>query len=125
MSHDTPGWYLVGYDVASPRRLKKVHRQLKKRGLAVQKSLFFVHARKREMEKLLDDLALLIQPREDDLRTYPITRPGDVWSAGRPIPTLPLLHPGTAAADKPADHKTGMGGVRSWIRKIWRRRHPS
>ncbi|MBF0369351.1 MAG: Retron-type reverse transcriptase [Magnetococcales bacterium] len=35
MSSGQPGWYLVGYDISSPRRLRKIHRSLKKRGLAL------------------------------------------------------------------------------------------
>lgn len=85
MSANGPGWYLVGYDVAAPSRLKKIHRQLKKRGLAVQKSLFFVHGRERELEALLDDLARFIHPREDDLRAYPITRKSANFSTEFPM----------------------------------------
>ena len=36
------GWYWVGYDIANPKRLKKVHRLMQKKGMVVQKSLFFV-----------------------------------------------------------------------------------
>lgn len=80
------GWYLLAYDIADPRRLQRVHYRLKKRGLAVQQSVFFVHATEGELTTLLDDLATVIKPREDDIRAYPIAHPGEVWLSGqRPL----------------------------------------
>ena len=35
-------WWIVAYDIASPRRLVRVHRFLKQRGLATQYSVFTV-----------------------------------------------------------------------------------
>ena len=72
------GWYLVAYDIADPRRLAKIHRLLKKEGLAVQKSVFFAQGTESRINRLLDSIASMMTLREDDLRAYPITHPRDV-----------------------------------------------
>ena len=68
-----PGWYMVAYDIASPKRLGKTHRLLKKRGLAVQRSVFLVNGDEKSLNRLLDQLADIMNPRQDDIRAYPIT----------------------------------------------------
>jgi len=37
-------WYLVAYDIADNKRLARLHRLMKKEGLAAQRSIFFVRA---------------------------------------------------------------------------------
>ena len=37
-----PQLYLLAYDIANPKRLVKVHRQVSKRGLALQYSVFLL-----------------------------------------------------------------------------------
>ncbi len=88
------GWYLVAYDIANPRRLQKIHRLLKKEGLAVQKSLFFVQGHVQDVTALLDRLAVVLDSKKDDLRAYPITHPKEVWTTGGPLVSLPLIQPG-------------------------------
>ena len=86
------GWYLVAYDIANPRRLQKIHNLIKKEGLAVQKSLFFVQGTETGLNKLLDKIATIMVLREDDLRAYPILHPKEVWTTGpNPISEFPLI----------------------------------
>ena len=85
------GWYLIGYDIACPRRLARVHRFLKKEGLAVQKSLFFIDADQRQLACLFKGLANIIKAAEDDIRAYPISHPSRVWMSGGPLARFPLL----------------------------------
>ena len=35
-------WYLVVYDVSHPRRLRRLHRKIRREGVALQKSVFLV-----------------------------------------------------------------------------------
>ena len=86
------GWYLVAYDIANPKRLQKIHYLIKKEGLAVQKSLFFVQGTEARLNKLLDQIASIMVLREDDLRAYPITHPKEVWTTGpNPLSEFPLV----------------------------------
>ncbi len=86
------GWYLVAYDIADPRRLRKVHHRMKKSGISAQKSVFFVNGDENQVNLLMDDIAAVMKADEDDLRAYPITRPGEVWTNGpNPLADFPLL----------------------------------
>jgi len=89
------GWYLVAYDIACPRRLAKIHRLIKREGIAVQKSVFLFNGTQRDIDTFLDRLADCIVPKEDDLKAYPIKRPGDLWTAGpNPLAGIPLIYIG-------------------------------
>lgn len=89
------GWYLVTYDITDNKRLIKVHRFLKKEGLAAQKSVFFVFGTENRIEDILDEITAIISPSKDDLRAYPITCPDDVWtSRTNPIGDFPMIYYG-------------------------------
>lgn len=86
------GWYLVAYDIADPRRLRKVHHRMKKSGISAQKSVFFVNGDEERVNRVLDTIASVMNAEEDDLRAYPITRPGEVWTNGpNPLADFPLI----------------------------------
>ena len=42
MAIHAPQLYLLAYDIANPKRLVKVHRQVSRRGLALQYSVFLL-----------------------------------------------------------------------------------
>ncbi|BCL60477.1 hypothetical protein DGMP_11700 [Desulfomarina profundi] len=88
------GWYLLAYDIADPKRLGRVYRLLKKEGINVQGSVFFVQGSEDDLNKLLSRLEVLILAKKDDIRAYPITRPGDVWSCGTGRSSEALILPG-------------------------------
>lgn len=87
-----PGWYLLVYDIANPRRLQRLHRAVRAEALAVQRSVFLVHGTQTEIERLLDRLETLMNPAEDDLRAYPVDEPSALWMSGRGAIDGPLLH---------------------------------
>jgi CRISPR-associated protein Cas2 len=64
--------WLIGYDIASPRRLRRVHRLLKRRAFPVQYSLFAAALTAVERDRLLAELGRLIHPRKDDVRFWPL-----------------------------------------------------
>jgi CRISPR/Cas system-associated endoribonuclease Cas2 len=84
-------WYLIAYDIADPRRLRRLHRALRAEALAVQESLFLVRGTVDEVEVLLDRLEGLMDPRADDLRAYPIADPARLWLSGHSVIRGPLL----------------------------------
>lgn len=106
---DQGSWYLLAYDIADPRRLQRVHRCLSRTGIWVQRSVFFVFATPAGLAALLDEVEGLMHKREDDLRAYPITHPGELWFQGRQVIAGPLLRPGEApAVSHPERHSPGV-----------------
>ena len=83
------GWYMLCYDIAGIRRLARVHRILKKYGIAAQRSVFFVQGTEQEMNRLLDLIDREIKPREDDIRAYPVESPKKVWTTGGVLEAFP------------------------------------
>ncbi|NLF69574.1 MAG: CRISPR-associated endonuclease Cas2 [Candidatus Anammoximicrobium sp.] len=57
--------YIVAYDIAAPRRLRRVARLLEKHALRCQKSVFLYDGSKEKLAALLDDIKALINERED------------------------------------------------------------
>ncbi|MGH8563120.1 MAG: CRISPR-associated endonuclease Cas2 [Gammaproteobacteria bacterium] len=109
MGTDTGSWYLLAYDIADPRRLQRVHRCLSGTGIRVQYSVFVVFADLPGLAAILDDVEGPMHKREDDLRAYPITHPGELWFQGRQVLSGPLLRPGEApAASHPEPHSPGV-----------------
>jgi len=68
--------WLICYDIADPRRLKRVHKIVRRFASPFQYSVFRRSATRREIVDLLTDLEHVIDPRRDDLRAYPL-RPAD------------------------------------------------
>ncbi len=114
------GWYIVACDIANPTRLAKIHRLLKKEGLAVQKSVFFVSGKESDINRLLDNLAIVMNKKVDDIRAYPVTHPKEVWTTGGPLEMFPLIQPGRDKSDnkgkKPAK---GAKKKTSWIKRLF------
>jgi len=75
--------WLVSYDIREPRRLRRVHRRLRKAGATVQYSAFSVQANDSEVLTLLASLEQLIDPKRDDLRAYHLPQRCPVWMLGR------------------------------------------
>jgi CRISPR/Cas system-associated endoribonuclease Cas2 len=109
-----PHYWLVGYDIASPRRLRRVHRYLKKRAFPVQYSLFLLRGTLADLDRLLHDLAPLIHPRRDDVRAWLIPVSTHIETFGRGLAedmVLVLRAPGAAAAQTgPGRTRPGLAG---------------
>lgn len=87
------GWYILAYDIADPKRLRRVHYLIKKKGVSAQKSVFLVYGTETFMNGLLDDLAKEMLLKEDDLRAYPILSPKRIWTTGpNPLSAFPVLY---------------------------------
>jgi CRISPR-associated protein Cas2 len=72
------GLWIVSYDVADPGRLRRVARVLERYGCRVQLSVFECRLNTRTLAQARAQIAAEIDPREDDVRWYPLC----AWCAG-------------------------------------------
>ena len=76
-------WYLLCYDIADKRRLRRVHSRMKDAGIPLQYSVFLLNMSSVDLILLLDDLQELIDDGRDDVRAYPISPSIDYVALGR------------------------------------------
>lgn len=76
--------WLIGYDITSPRRLRRVARLLEKHAYRLQYSLFVGCWTAAEFDAVWADLEKLINPRRDDVRAWPVAENAEVelWGVG-------------------------------------------
>ncbi len=76
--------WLIGYDITSPRRLRRVARLLEKHAFRLQYSLFVGCWTSAEFDALWTRIAALIHPRRDDVRAWPLAENAEVelWGMG-------------------------------------------
>lgn len=117
-------WYLLAYDIRDPQRLRRVHYYLRKRALAAQQSVFFLHVTDAELQRTLDEVAKRIHRHRDDVRAYPISHPAEVWLAGQSAVAGPLLQPPTVGINQkkppPAIERQGLWGL---VPRLWGKGH--
>lgn len=88
MAVNAPRAWLVAYDITDKRRLARLHRFLKKRAVPVQYSVFYFEGSTVQLQRLLRDIAELIDASSDDVRAYPLPHDPQVSTLGRG--SLPL-----------------------------------
>ena len=114
-------WYVVAYDIADPKRLRRVHYQIKKKGISAQKSVFLVFGAESRINSLLDDLAGEMSLKEDDLRAYPILNPKRIWTTGpNPLAAFPVLYYDDEATLVKKQKKTRK--FMNWAKKLLKKR---
>jgi CRISPR-associated protein Cas2 len=75
--------WLVAYDIANPRRLRRVHRFLCRHAVPVQYSVFVARCSPAKLGVIRASLADLVKKREDDVRFYPVPEPAQLFVYGR------------------------------------------
>jgi CRISPR-associated protein Cas2 len=75
--------WLIAYDIASPRRLQRVHRKLREHAVPVQYSVFVARCSAAKLGDIRALVSGLIDRREDDVRFYPIPEPAQLFVFGR------------------------------------------
>jgi CRISPR-associated protein Cas2 len=75
--------YLLAYDIANPKRLMRVHRTVKGYGMPLQYSVFLIVGSTPTLDELLTRLDDIIDPKEDDIRVYPLPLKFDADQYGR------------------------------------------
>ena len=69
--------YVVSYDISSPKRLRKVAKELERVGMRIQYSIFFVPGlTHEEILEVVGTIDKLIDPLEDDVRIYSLLDTG-------------------------------------------------
>ena len=89
---------IICYDICCPRRLGRIHRYLKRVACPLQYSVFLFAGTAPQLERCLARLSQIMDPREDDIRAYPLpergyrmcfgkaTLPDDIHWSGLPQP---------------------------------------
>lgn len=84
---------LICYDIAEPRRLRQVFRELRDMAWPLQKSVFLAELTAADLDELLERLGRRIEPTEDRLQVFYLQDPaqsrqlglaavpGDAWVA--------------------------------------------
>lgn len=76
-------WHLLTYDVRDNKRLQRLHRYLKKHGLAVQNSIFLLHVTAAQLADILYAVRDIVQLRQDSVQLYPVADPAHIWAGGQ------------------------------------------
>ncbi len=75
--------WIIAYDIASPRRLRRVHRSLREHAVPVQYSVFAARCSAAKLGSIRMCVAKLIAKREDDVRFYPVPQPACLFVYGK------------------------------------------
>src|SRR5579885_1138356 len=93
-----PGLYLISYDIAGPRRLRRVHKALKRWATPIQYSVFFAELTDAGLAGCVAELQSMIDARKDELRIYPLPRDGWSKRLGRALYPAGIHHTGVPEA---------------------------
>ena len=71
-----PTRFVIGYDIADPRRLQRVRRMMCRYAAPLEYSVFFLMGSAADKDRCLREIGRLIDPAQDDVRCYalPLTR---------------------------------------------------
>ncbi len=75
--------YLIAYDIANPKRLTRLHRQLKKYAVPIQYSVFLAHLTEAQLAAIDKIIRTTIDETKDDVRIYPLPKNGYIKVGGR------------------------------------------
>lgn len=75
--------WLIAYDISQPRRLARVHRYVKTVAAPAQYSLYVAEDTAQGIQSIRDELAQLIDRREDDVRIYQLPKRSRIIHLGR------------------------------------------
>jgi CRISPR-associated protein Cas2 len=77
------GVFVIGYDIANPRRLQRVHREMCRHATPLEYSIFLLVGSQADKARCLEEMAALIVAKEDDVRCYPLPARGFQGRIGR------------------------------------------
>ena len=80
--------FLIAYDIANPRRLRRVAKRLERYAVRVQKSVFVFHGTRQDLDGVKSELLSLIDVAEDRVQAWAAHDPPGIvsWSAGIALP---------------------------------------
>ena len=69
--------FIISYDIANIKRLRKIAKLLEKEAIRIQFSIFLLpNSTKYELQTLLDNILKIYNENEDDIRVYNIKNSG-------------------------------------------------
>jgi len=74
--------YLICYDIASPKRLQRLHRKVAATTEMIQYSVYFSVLNQRQLSLLIAEIEGCIDPSMDDVRIYPLPNDAQVDALG-------------------------------------------
>lgn len=75
--------FVIGYDIADPPRLQRVHREMCRHAAPLEYSVFLLVGSDADKDRCLARMAALIVPKEDDVRCYALPARGFQGRIGR------------------------------------------
>ncbi|RMF21205.1 MAG: CRISPR-associated endonuclease Cas2 [Deltaproteobacteria bacterium] len=76
--------YLIAYDITDPKRLRRIHRFMRRRAIPLQYSVFIASLTPGRLDELLLGAGRLIDELHDDVRCYALPTVTEVLALGRP-----------------------------------------
>jgi len=67
-----PRFWVIVYDIANPRRLRRIAALMERFGVRVQKSVFECWLDDHALDELARRIAPLLDPKNDSVRWYPL-----------------------------------------------------
>lgn len=77
--------FLITYDITCPRRLRRLHKGLKRLAMPVQYSVFLAELSSAGFANVVELIEGIIDKRHDDVRIYPLSRAGWQRRLGKPV----------------------------------------
>ncbi len=78
-----PARFVIGYDIADPRRLQRVRRMMCRYAAPLEYSVFFLVGSAADKDRCLREIGRLIDPAQDDVRCYALPSRGLQRRIGR------------------------------------------
>lgn len=120
--------FLVAYDIANDKRLRRIARLMEEHGIRVQKSVFLFEGSDADLEELFTSAAERMDLEDDLIQAWRIAsgQPKEGRSLGKPIPIFPdsIVFNGDEASilpthsDDEADSMTEQAELSPWKRWV-------
>lgn len=75
--------FLIGYDIADPKRLQRIYRRMQGYATPIQYSVFLFEGSPVRLKACIDDILKIFHKKEDDLRIYPLPPNSAQWQIGK------------------------------------------
>lgn len=69
-------YWVIGYDITDSNRLQRVHRAVRRHAMPLELSVFLLTGSAADKQRCMQEISALIDPRQDDLRCYPLPTRG-------------------------------------------------
>ena len=75
--------FVIGYDISHPKRLQRAYRIMLNHAVPIEYSIFILNGTMRDAMRCMREVAHGIDPKEDDLRCYPLPSRGLQFRMGK------------------------------------------